>query len=114
MISKYNGTCFYCKQPTKANVDEYELESKKSFHLACKEQDEAKPAPEQFALAERLHFIAYWPAMGVDGFLRAVSQTRGGLAAWGLDSTAHRGQEFALRSGDEVENISENRGTQKW
>ena len=112
MISKYNGRCNYCGQPTKANVDEYDIERKESFHIACRERDESEPGPEQFILAGRLSYIQYRKEMGIDGFLRSVSESSGGLAAWGLGSATHRGQVFSLRSGDQSENISEGRGRQ--
>lgn len=57
MISKFNGTCCYCNEPTKAGKDIYDLDMKKSYHQACKDEDEAQPDPEQWDLADRLGFV---------------------------------------------------------
>lgn len=59
MISKYNGTCRYCKQPTKANIDHYELETKTGFHEKCQNDAEALSAEDNIALAEHLGFVDY-------------------------------------------------------
>ncbi len=61
MISKYDGTCFYCKDKTKAGKDSYDLQKKISFHEACQENvsalDEATGEIEGgSALADRLGF----------------------------------------------------------
>lgn len=73
MISKYAGTCVLCKKPTKAGVDQYDLDLKESFHLACKQdqEDNPKPTPEQFELAIRL---GYKP---VDGNLLLLPNASG-------------------------------------
>lgn len=60
MISRYNGSCAYCKRPTKASVDHYSLEEKISFHYACRTNvealDEATGTTDAEALAEALGF----------------------------------------------------------
>lgn len=72
MISKFNGTCRYCKKPTKAGVDHYDLDAKTGYHEACKEEAESRPSPEQFELAERLGFIQYDQDAPADGLLRRM------------------------------------------
>lgn len=62
MISRYNGTCEYCKRPTKASVDHYSLEEKISFHFACRNEAPDPPAaptptPDAEELAERLGYV---------------------------------------------------------
>lgn len=54
MISRYDGTCCFCGKKTLANVDEYDLDSKKSFHVECR--DNQPPGPESFKLADELGF----------------------------------------------------------
>ena len=57
MISKYNSTCRYCKLPTKAGVDQYDIDSKSGYHSKCEEEAENQPpSREQFELADRLGF----------------------------------------------------------
>jgi len=108
MISKYNGICFYCKQPTKANVDEYELDSKKSFHVACKEQDEAQPSPEQFTLADKLGYLSHrsWD------LLLLPPAANSDPAWWDRSETSGRDTVRGVPSSDEVENIGPARGTE--
>lgn len=65
MISKYPGTCCYCKLPTKAGVDEYEIESKASYHVECHENP--KPTPECYAIAARLGYRQYtWEELNLE------------------------------------------------
>ena len=42
MISKYNSQCYLCGLPTKANVDEYDLDNRRSFHTKCLPLEEGK------------------------------------------------------------------------
>lgn len=60
MISKYNGTCFYCHQPTKAGVDQYHVGEKISYHERChenvSEMDESTGKVDAESLAERLGY----------------------------------------------------------
>ena len=59
MISKYDGRCRYCKQATHAGVDEYDVETRQSYHVACQSQSQLLPIAEQHELAERLGFRHY-------------------------------------------------------
>ena len=54
MIAKYGGICTYCHIPTKAGVDQYDVEAKVSYHEECRMQDTGGDEPEK--LAERLGF----------------------------------------------------------
>ena len=54
MISKYAGTCYICKEPTKAGVDEYDLDTRRGYHAEC---TEGADNPE--ALAIRLGYMPY-------------------------------------------------------
>lgn len=56
MISKYPGTCFLCNKPTQAGVDHYDLDSKKSYHAKCEQQNELFSQAEAEQLAERLGY----------------------------------------------------------
>lgn len=60
MISKYNGTCFYCHRPTKAGVDQYDLAEKISYHAQClanvNEWDETVLKDDAESLADRLGY----------------------------------------------------------
>lgn len=86
MISKYNGTCCYCHEPTRANVDEYEIETKASYHAECRENQ--PPGPEDYALADRLGFIKFDPEMGSGGLLRCMSGTDRGAPAGRSDASS--------------------------
>jgi hypothetical protein len=56
MITKFDGKpCCFCSHPTRAGVDTYDPDTKKSYHEEC--FDNQKPGPEAFALADRLLFI---------------------------------------------------------
>ncbi len=60
VISKYNGTCHFCKQATKAGTDTYDLDSKISYHEDCKEEFENQPpSREQFELAAALGYTQF-------------------------------------------------------
>lgn len=60
MISKYPGVCRYCKKPTLAGKDHYDLESKTGYHSKCQEDAENAPASqEQYELADRLGYVHY-------------------------------------------------------
>jgi hypothetical protein len=56
MISKFDGRCCFCGRDTRAGVDTYDLETKKSYHEECREMEASKPDPEAFKLADRLGF----------------------------------------------------------
>lgn len=60
MISRYNGTCAYCKKPTRGGVDHYSMEEKISFHFVCRtstaEPDPPTASTEADALADKLGF----------------------------------------------------------
>jgi len=98
VISKFNGTCFYCKQPTKAGTDTYELDTKRSYHEACKEAAWSTPDAEQRALAERLGFcaIADIPRMAERWVLWDLHKTDRGAAARREESAAYRGSNTTL------------------
>src|SRR3990167_6328914 len=60
MISKYNSTCRYCKLPTKAGVDQYDIDSKSGYHWKCEEEAENQPpSREQLELAGQLGYRQY-------------------------------------------------------
>jgi hypothetical protein len=56
MISKYNGKCAHCGQPTKAGVDQYDIDTKRSYHEACEPQPLPFDSAEDDELADRLGF----------------------------------------------------------
>ena len=57
MISKYNGVCSYCKLPTKAGQDHYDIATKASYHSICEEGAESgEPGPDAYAIADRLGY----------------------------------------------------------
>jgi len=71
MIAKYGGICRYCGKAIKPGEDEYEPESKTSFHVQCAENQ--PPSAEQIALAERLGYRHYsWDELRSD----EVGETR--------------------------------------
>lgn len=81
MISKYGGICRYCKLPTKAGQDQYDLDTKTGYHDLCKEADETTIDPSAYILAERLGYIHYDPAGEAAGLLRRMlPRDRGGSA----------------------------------
>lgn len=57
MIAKYPGTCMFCRKPIAVGVDTYDLEIKKSYHEACKENQ--PPGPEAYTLADQLGFVPH-------------------------------------------------------
>lgn len=59
MITRYNSTCSVCHKPTKAGVDEYDLVSKKSYHLDCQHGHEPTTPDDSEALADRLGYRRY-------------------------------------------------------
>ncbi len=66
MISKFNGTCRYCKRATLAGRDHYDLDTKTGYHAHCEEAAEsAPPGPAAFRLASDLGFIG--PGEAVPG-----------------------------------------------
>lgn len=50
MITRFSGTCHYCKRPTRANVDHYSMAEKISFHYACRNE-----APDPLATDTPTH-----------------------------------------------------------
>jgi len=57
MISKYNGKCRFCKEPTLAGVDHYDLAKKVSYHEAClANRDVSEGEEEKDELADKLGF----------------------------------------------------------
>jgi hypothetical protein len=74
MIAKYPSKCRYCGKPITVGTDEYEIESKTSYHRDCHEAQDLFSAREAEELAERLHFERYdW-----DRLLRFLSRTDSG------------------------------------
>jgi hypothetical protein len=57
MIAKYPGKCRYCKKPIEVGRDEYEVETKTSFHPECR--DSQSPEASAFTLATDLGFIEF-------------------------------------------------------
>lgn len=79
MISRYNGTCVHCSKPTKAGTDIYDVESKESYHEACRENP--VPTPADFSKAAELGFVpsadigsVSWVAVCADWVLRNLRQ----------------------------------------
>ena len=65
MISKYNGTCVFCKNPTTANVDQYDMDTKKSYHEDCRDRYEQTTGREEAnVLADRLGFCCHYGKSG--------------------------------------------------
>ena len=58
MISRFPGTCAFCKQPTKAHVDIYDVDTKQNYHEQCKHAPDLFSQSEAEALATRLHFVS--------------------------------------------------------
>ena len=83
MISRYNGTCSICGKPTKANVDEYDTESRKSYHVECFETEEP-PGPEQHAFAESIGWISHTDAMARNWVLFYLHEASSGATARGF------------------------------
>lgn len=52
MISKYDNTCKFCHQRTRAGVDQYDPETKTAYHADC----EPKEGESQEDMAERLGY----------------------------------------------------------
>ena len=82
MIAKYPGKCRYCQSPIMIKRDEYDIESKTSYHIECKEdQDNAPPSSADYRRAEALGFIHYDPSIPADGLLlRMLVPDRGAAA----------------------------------
>ena len=58
MISKYNGICVFCKKPTAANVDHYDMDTKTGYHETCRDRYEQTTGREEAeALADLLGFV---------------------------------------------------------
>jgi len=58
MISRFNGKCVYCKEPTKAGVDQYDVVQKISYHEACQVNRDVSDVDEESGgeLADQLGF----------------------------------------------------------
>ena len=70
MIAKYPGKCRYCQSPIMIKRDEYDIETKTSYHLECKDEEETRPPdPADYRLADALGFIHYDPSLRADGLL---------------------------------------------
>ena len=72
MIAKYPTKCLYCGEPVKVGRDEYDYETKRAWHLECKENADSQPDPKQRALADRLGYITFSPDLPADGLLRSL------------------------------------------
>jgi hypothetical protein len=68
MIAKYPGTCCYCKRPTAAGVDQYEVETRKSYHPDCLPGSLPFDHDAAERIAERLGFLDHEAAMKGDWF----------------------------------------------
>jgi len=60
MISKYKGKCYLCGEPTKPNVDYYDMDKKQSYHYQCCVQGSLTELDEELQksidLAEKLGY----------------------------------------------------------
>jgi hypothetical protein len=91
MKANYARPCRVCSKPVTAGVDEYDPATKKSIHLACREQ-EAIPTAADFELAERLGYIPFDEAMAINWVLWNL-YPRGGSSPAGRDcGPTQRGQ----------------------
>ena len=72
MLAKYASPCAYCGEPVKPGRDEYDYETKVSWHLECKEHADSQPDPKQRALADRLGYITFEPELSAWGLLRLM------------------------------------------
>lgn len=79
MIAKFNGTCCYCSKPIKAKVDEYDPDSKRSFHRDCR--DSGKPGPDAYRLADELGYFEFSSDMDTDRLLRHLRPPDRSVAA---------------------------------
>lgn len=61
MIAKYPAKCRYCGKPIEVGKDEYDIDSRSSYHWEC--HDNPKPTPEAHDFAERLGFRKHDEAM---------------------------------------------------
>ena len=50
----------------------YDYETKRAWHLECKENADSQPDPKQRDLADRCGFIAFDPELSADGLLRSM------------------------------------------
>jgi hypothetical protein len=57
MIAKLPGFCCFCRKPIEPGRDTYEVETRRNWHEACRENQPA--SPEQFAIADRLGFVKH-------------------------------------------------------
>ena len=70
MIAKYPSKCRYCGNPIQVRRDEYDIETKSSYHLECREEeDSAPPSSADHRRAEALGFICFDPNLRADGLL---------------------------------------------
>jgi hypothetical protein len=59
MISKYSSTCCHCGKPTKAGVDPYDMDWKKSYHQSCHEKLDLFSQAEAEGIADELGYRQY-------------------------------------------------------
>ena len=72
MRAKYPGRCRYCGKLIEVGKDEYEIESKTSYHIECHENP--TPGPEDYERAHAIGFIAVDPDLPADGLLLRMSR----------------------------------------
>lgn len=123
MISKYNGVCSYCKLPTKAGQDQYELATKTSYHTICAEGAESgEPGQDAYALADRLDYKQYtWDELqsrtvADGGSLRGLPDADRGADEQGTAGSEAPNRRAAgrLPSSDTIESITAVRGRQEY
>ena len=61
MIAQYAANCRYCGRPIQAGRDEYDMDTKSSYHLECFENQ--PPSAEQRAIAAECSFLPHEEAM---------------------------------------------------
>lgn len=110
MISKYPGLCRYCKKPTLAEKDHYDLESKTGYHSQCQEDAENAPASkEQYELAERLGYKTEreW------NVLLLPPEANGDPTFWDRSGASGRDEVRDVPSSDEI-SVNDVRGEQEY
>ena len=93
MRAKYLGRCRYCGKPIEAGRDEYEIDTKTSYHIECHENQ--TPGPEEYERAHAIGFIAVDIDLPADGLLRRMSRPNSGVAT-GRAEPATPGRQPAL------------------
>lgn len=64
MIAKYPGACRYCRKLIEVGRDEYDVDSKTSFHVGCAPKEQP-PSSDRLDLADRLGFVLSEDVMDV-------------------------------------------------